>query len=702
MKGDGQYTYFMPDIAYHRDKFNRGSLLIDILGADHHGYVGRMKAAVMALGHNPTDVEILIGQNCVLLRDGEVVKLSKRTGDIIELAEIIDEVGADAAKLTFLLQSIDTRQSVDLNAIVAQTLDNPVHYIHYAHARIHGISRKAAENGIKRELLGWVDLSQLSHESELNVARLLGDLNDVLTVAANDRAPHKVATWVRELAGAFQRMYHDCPILRSDVPDPLRQARLTLIEACRIGLAIGLDTLGVSAPERMDALETEDAVLSAAEVAEQAAAAAFPTAAVAMHLLPETASVGPNGRMLVAGVDMVGLAEEYGTPLFVYDEYHLRKRCRDAVQAFGSGVAYASKAFLCVAMAKLAHEEGMHIDVASAGEAYTALRAGVPAEKLVFHGNNKSTAELTYALEQGLGRIVIDCFEELERLKRLSNFGHRRPRVLLRLNPGVEAHTHEFIATGQEDSKFGFSISSGAARDAVFRARAADSGVELVGLHAHVGSNVTAIDSFEKIVGTLADFFLPLGLPELVIGGGLAAPYVNAEPAISITDWAAAVRNAAFEAGIPSSVLLAAEPGRSIVANAGMTLYRVGVIKDLPGIRTYVSIDGGMSDNIRPSLYGAQYEVFLPRAMQARREKQIRLVGKHCESGDIVAREAFVPNDIAVGDIVCTPVTGAYGYTMASNYNKLPRPAVVFVTEGRSRVVVRRESHEDLLRNDIF
>ena len=257
VKGDGEYTYFMPDIAYHRDKFNRGSLLIDILGADHHGYAGRMKAAIMALGHDPHDFEVIIGQNVILMRDGDEVKMSKRTGDLIELAELIDELGPDAAKLTFLLQSIDTRQTVDLDAAIATTLDNPVHYIQYAYARIFGIGRKAESLGVSRRDLKEVSLSLLEHPSELDVARLLGDLDDVLTIAATERAPHKVTTWIRELAAAFQKMYHDCPILRSDVDDELRHARLAVVDACRIGLAIGLDTLGVSAPERMDSLDTD-------------------------------------------------------------------------------------------------------------------------------------------------------------------------------------------------------------------------------------------------------------------------------------------------------------------------------------------------------------------------------------------------------------------------------------------------------------
>ena len=257
VKADGTYTYFMPDIAYHRDKFNRGDLLIDILGADHHGYVRRMKAAIEALGHAKNDLEILIGQNCVLMRDGEVVRLSKRTGDIVELAEIIDEVGSDAAKLTFLLQSIDTRQTVDLGLLVSQSMDNPVHYVHYAHARVHGIGRQAVERGIVRAGRADTDLGALAHGRELELARILGDLPDALNLASFDRAPHKITTWVRELAAAFQGFYHDCPVLRDDVDASVRNARLWLVEAVRIGLAIGLGLLGVSAPTQMDRLDDD-------------------------------------------------------------------------------------------------------------------------------------------------------------------------------------------------------------------------------------------------------------------------------------------------------------------------------------------------------------------------------------------------------------------------------------------------------------
>jgi arginyl-tRNA synthetase len=257
VKADGAYTYFTPDIAYHRDKFNRGDLLIDILGADHHGYVGRMKAAMQCLGHDRDDLEILIGQNCVLMRDGVEVKLSKRTGDIIELAEIIDEVGADATKFTFLLQSINTMQTVDLGLLVQTTLDNPIHYVHYAHARLHGIMREAEKRDIQRAEYSPSVWSPLVEPSELEIARMLNDFPAVVALAAQERAPHKVATWIRDLAGAIQSFHRNCPVLRSDVPEDVQQARLWLVEAARIGLATGLELLGVSAPTVMARL-TDD------------------------------------------------------------------------------------------------------------------------------------------------------------------------------------------------------------------------------------------------------------------------------------------------------------------------------------------------------------------------------------------------------------------------------------------------------------
>jgi diaminopimelate decarboxylase len=423
-------------------------------------------------------------------------------------------------------------------------------------------------------------------------------------------------------------------------------------------------------------------------------------APVPWHLLPDGAGVGPAGSLTVAGVDVIELGRELGTPLFVYDEDHLRRRCQEAVAAWGPGVAYASKAFLCKAMARLAYEEGMSIDVSTGGELHVALAAGVPASRLVLHGNNKSPAELTRALEAGVGRIVVDSFDELDRLDALGPATGRRPQILLRVTPGIEAHTHEYVRTGQDDSKFGFGVASGAAAEALTRVARAGSAVELVGLHAHIGSQVFALESFGKAMGVLAELFLPLGLEELCLGGGLGVAYVTGEPTPSISAWAEVVRTAAADAGIPDDVRLTAEPGRAIVAAAAITCYTAGTVKDIPGIRTYVSVDGGMSDNPRPVLYGSGYEAFLPREPVADRPRVVTIVGKHCESGDVVARDAQVPADLAVGDVVATPVTGAYGHSMASNYNKVPRPPVVFVRDGAARVVVRRETYDDLLALD--
>lgn len=414
-------------------------------------------------------------------------------------------------------------------------------------------------------------------------------------------------------------------------------------------------------------------------------------------LLPDNAAVGDRGQLLIAGCDTLDLADRFGTPLFVYDEDHLRARCREAVAAFGPGVNYATKAFLCKAMAALAYEEGMNLDVSTGGEYHVARAAGVPPDRLVFHGNNKSTDELRLALTDGVGRIVVDSFDELNRVEALAD-GLGKPTILIRVTPGVEAHTHEFVRTGQEDTKFGFSIASGAAGQAVERAVSSPY-VDLVGVHAHIGSQVFEARFFELALEVMADFVKQHRLAELSIGGGLGVAYVEGEDAPTITQWGNAIRHACAEYGIEATVT--AEPGRAIVAAAAITLYTVGTIKDLPDIRTYVAVDGGMSDNPRPVLYGSGYETLLPRAVEADRTRTVRVVGKHCESGDLLVREAKVPADIRVGDILATPVTGAYGHSMGSNYNKVPRPAVVFVKDGNPRIVVRRETFDDLLRLDV-
>jgi diaminopimelate decarboxylase len=422
--------------------------------------------------------------------------------------------------------------------------------------------------------------------------------------------------------------------------------------------------------------------------------------ALSRRLLPDTADVGDDGWLTIGGCSVRDLAEQFGTPLFVYDEEHLRSRCREAVAAFGAGNAYyATKAFMCRAMARLAYDEGMRLDVATGGELHTALAAGVPASACALHGNNKSLTELRTAITEQVGHIVVDSFDELDRLDALhaERLGPV-PTVLLRITPGIEAHTHEFVSTGQDDSKFGFNLANGDAMRAVERARSSDA-VELAGLHCHIGSNVFVASSFGRAAAVMAEFAEPLGLPELVLGGGLGVAYVDGEEAPSLTQWGSVLRDACDSLGVRARV--GVEPGRSIVAAAAITVYTLGTIKDIPGVRTYYSVDGGMSDNPRPVLYGSGYESFLPRAPFAERDAHGRLVGKHCESGDVLLRDAKLPSDVRVGDLVATPVTGAYGRSMGSNYNMITRPPVVFVRDGDARVVVRRETFDDLLATDV-
>jgi diaminopimelate decarboxylase len=394
--------------------------------------------------------------------------------------------------------------------------------------------------------------------------------------------------------------------------------------------------------------------------------------------------------------DLEALAREFGTPLFVYDEAHLRGRCREYVASFGAdGVAYAGKAFLCTAMARLVAEEGLHLDVATGGELHVASHASFPPARLVMHGNNKSDAEIAMARDAGVGRIVADSNDELDRLERLGFDGD----VLVRVTPGVEAHTHEYIRTGTDDSKFGFTVSTGAAADAVARVAASPT-LRFGGIHAHIGSQVFRLDSYAEAAGVVARFATECerstgaAIPLVNLGGGLGARYLASDPDPSVTEYAAALRT-----GIGDRRLMV-EPGRSIAAVAGITLYRVGTVKPIPDGRTYVAVDGGMSDNPRPVLYGAGYEAYLADRPDAPRRRRVAVAGKHCEQGDVIVTDGRLPEDVAVGDLLVTPVTGAYGASMASNYNKVPRPAVVFVRDGRARVVVRRETHDDLIRLD--
>jgi diaminopimelate decarboxylase len=414
-------------------------------------------------------------------------------------------------------------------------------------------------------------------------------------------------------------------------------------------------------------------------------------------LFPDTATLR-DGGVTVGGVDLRELATTYATPLFVYDEETLRARCREAASAFDDGVAFASKSFLCGAMARLAYEEGLCVDVATGGELDLVLRSGVPARRVIMHGNNKSREEIDQALSAGVHRLVVDNFDEIEQLRELVS--DARPlNALVRVTPGVEAHTHEYVRTGQEDTKFGLSVSNGDARRAITMLRETP-GLQLHGVHAHIGSQIFEVDGFRESMSVLGEFTRDDGFDELCVGGGLGVAYVEGESAPSISEWAEAMRGAARKAGLPPDLRILAEPGRAIVAQAGLTVYSVGVVKPVTQ-RTYMAVDGGMSDNPRPVLYGSGYEAFDVDHPRAPRPQLVRLVGKHCESGDVLIDEAFLPAVTKPGSLVATPVTGAYGYSMASNYNRVPRPAVVFVRDGHAREVLRRETFDDLARLEV-
>jgi diaminopimelate decarboxylase len=402
--------------------------------------------------------------------------------------------------------------------------------------------------------------------------------------------------------------------------------------------------------------------------------------------------------------DVERIAETFGTPVFVYDEAELRHRCQRYVDEFGAdSVVYAAKAFLCRAMAGLVADEGLRLDVATGGELHVARAAGFPASRLVVHGNNKSDEELGAALDAEAGRIVADSFDELDRLETLAAERSATPTVLIRVTPGVEAHTHEFIQTGTEDSKFGFTVSAGVALAAARRV-VTSAALRFGGLHCHIGSQIELLEPWDRAVAVLARLAAELDapVPELNLGGGLGARYLADDPTMDVGEYAAALRRSLathWPAGARPRLVV--EPGRSIAAPCAITLYRVGTVKEIPGVGTYVAVDGGMSDNPRPVLYGAGYDAYLPTRLAESRPLRCRVVGKHCEQGDVIVADACLPTGVRRGDLLATPTTGAYGYAMASNYNKVPRPAVVFVREGEPRLVVRRETPEDLLRLDV-
>ncbi|GAA2293978.1 diaminopimelate decarboxylase [Streptomyces violaceusniger] len=432
-------------------------------------------------------------------------------------------------------------------------------------------------------------------------------------------------------------------------------------------------------------------------------------------------TVGRNadGVVTVGGIDVKTLAEEFGTPAYFLDEADFRARCRawreafkgDASKAEGedADVFYAGKAFLSRAVVRWLDEEGLNLDVCSAGELATALAAGMPAERIALHGNNKSTAEIERAVEEGVGRIVLDSFQEIVRVAHIAQRLGKRQRVQIRVTVGVEAHTHEFIATAHEDQKFGIPLAGGQAAEAVRRALKLD-GLELIGIHSHIGSQIFDTSGFEvaahRVVGLLKEIRDEHGveLPEIDLGGGLGIAYTSEDDPREPQEIAKALRDIVHRecdtAGL-AVPRLSVEPGRAIVGPTAFTLYEVGTVKELPGLRTYVSVDGGMSDNIRTALYDAEYSVALVSRASTAEPMLSRVVGKHCESGDIVVRDAFLPADLAPGDLIAVPATGAYCRSMASNYNHALRPPVVAVRDGQAREIVRRETEEDLLRLDV-
>lgn len=418
-----------------------------------------------------------------------------------------------------------------------------------------------------------------------------------------------------------------------------------------------------------------------------------------------------DGGLTVGGIAVARLAEEFGTPAYFLDESDFRARCRAWADAFGPGadVFYAGKAFLSRAVVRWLQEEGLNLDVCSGGELTTALDAGMPAERIAFHGNNKTTAEIERAVEVGVGRIVLDSFQEIVRVAHIARSHGVRQRVQIRVTVGVEAHTHEFIATAHEDQKFGIALADGQAAEAVRRTLSLDS-LELIGIHSHIGSQIFDMAGFEvsarRVVQLLAAVRDEHGveLPEIDLGGGLGIAYTSEDDPREPHDIAKALSDIVTrecESAKLRTPRISVEPGRAIVGPTAFTLYEVGTIKPLEGLRTYVSVDGGMSDNIRTALYDAEYSVALVSRTSEAEPMLVRVVGKHCESGDIVVKDAFLPADLAPGDLIAVPATGAYCRSMASNYNHALRPPVVAVRDGEARVIVRRETEEDLLRLDV-
>jgi diaminopimelate decarboxylase len=432
----------------------------------------------------------------------------------------------------------------------------------------------------------------------------------------------------------------------------------------------------------------------------------------------KTSWVNPQGHLLIGGCDTVELAVQFGTPLYVYDEACIRQNIHRFVTAFcASGcsfqIAYASKAFSCIAMMELAAAEHLCLDVASGGELYTALQAGFPTERIHFHGNNKSEAELQMALDANIGCFIIDNFQEMEHLHELVSSRKQQINVMVRLRPAIQVETHQYIATGQEDSKFGLGIRDGQAMEAMeameaMRFLLKQPFFRLLGVHVHLGSQIFSTDGFVHAIHVIRQFLdqvhceMAYEVQVLNVGGGFGIRYTAEDHPASIEQFVnsitAEVKQLWQQRGLPTPEIWI-EPGRSITGNAGTTLYTIGSIKPIPGIRTYVAIDGGMADNLRPVLYQAKYEAILANKANLAPSETVTIAGKCCESGDVLIWNIPLPK-VSSGDLLAVLSTGAYGYSMASNYNRLPRPAVVFVQNGVPQLVIERETYEDLVRKD--
>ncbi len=428
----------------------------------------------------------------------------------------------------------------------------------------------------------------------------------------------------------------------------------------------------------------------------------------------ECLDINEAGHLTIGSMDTVELARTHGTPLYVYDEATVRKTLRqynDSINKYYDGkgiVAYASKAFACKEMYRIAHDEGCGIDVVSRGELYTALSVGFPADKIFYHGNNKTLEELVYAVEHNVGRIVVDNLTELELLSEIAISQNKIVSILIRVKPGIDAHTHDFVRTGQIDSKFGFALETGEALEAV-RYILQHKGVVLKGLHCHIGSQIFDIDPFELAAEVMIGFMAQiknetgLVLTELNLGGGFGIKYVPENDPVPYMDYMEKVSKSVHKACADKGVeipFIAIEPGRSVVGPAGITLYTVGGVKQIPNVRTYVSVDGGMTDNPRYILYQSKYDVVLANRANDPKSAVVTIAGRCCESGDLIG-EGMAIQSPKVGDIIAVLATGAYNYSMASNYNRVPRAAAVMVRNGEAREIIRRESLEDLVRNDL-